>query len=169
MPPFVSRRVNRHNRIVGAVCVKVNAVYALQVGIVHAVLAYETTDSRVIVAGLQIVKPRFFVIEIPTITEGIFMPYMLGVGYFIPLSVKHNMVAPRVVLVSYHNLAVIVKYGYYITLHVFTVETKAVFGRYKARRSLVVVGIGRFVRTAYKLASAVIYVFYIAFLYPSAK
>ena len=79
------------------------------------------------------------------------------------------MIAPCIVLVSYHNRAVIVKYGYYIALRVLAVEVKAVTRNCKTCYTFVIIDIINSIRTTDKLSFAVVYIFNVAFLNPSAK
>lgn len=60
-----------HYGIIAAVCVKVETVNCFVVGVFYAVAGNKAANYGVIVARLQIVQPRFYVIIVSAVAEWI--------------------------------------------------------------------------------------------------
>ena len=75
-----------------------------------------------IISRFKIVQARFDIVEIPTITEGIYVAYMIWGRYYVITCVKYLMISPSIVSVFYYKISVAVKYGDNIPLHILAVH-----------------------------------------------
>ena len=80
----------------------------MRVGVSDGVAVEETPDFGVVVARLEEIESRFAVIVVPAVAEGIKVSYMVLVGDFHSRTVYDFMIAPCVVPVLYHFVAVAV-------------------------------------------------------------
>ena len=82
-------------------------------GVYIAIRADKPTDGWRIITSAEIIQPRLFVVDIPPISEGI--KRAEAVLHAASLA---NRVAPRIVLILYHNGTIAVKNGNNIALQV---------------------------------------------------
>ena len=104
----MSGRVNVFNRIVQTISVQIKAVDSFGVGVLYGVTVEETADFGVVVAGLQGVKACFGVVVVAAVTERVEVADIVLVCNFIAICVNNLVVAPCIVVIFYHSIAVIV-------------------------------------------------------------
>lgn len=103
------RRIYVHHRIVPAIGVEIEAVYCFGIKVFYAINGDKTTGFGIVVARLEVIQPCFFVVEVTAIAERIENADMVRIGNIISVCSQHRMVAPCIVHISYHNIAVTVK------------------------------------------------------------
>ena len=89
--------VNEHDRIILAIREHIGAEEAVGVGGGEGVGVNEPADGRVIVAALEVVKARFAVVVVTTITQGVDVPDEDGRSVLHTFVIVHGVVAPRVI------------------------------------------------------------------------
>ena len=74
----------------------------------YAVAVEESANFGVIIPCLQEIEACFYVVVVATITERVEVADIVLVGNFIAICVNNLVVAPCVVVIFYHSIAVIV-------------------------------------------------------------
>ena len=105
----MSRRVNIIYRVIAAIGVEIETVELLRVGVGDIVHVQESADFWIVIARLQVVKSRFYVVEISAVTDRVAVADMIGIGNICAVRIQHGMVSPCIVYIVYHNVACIVK------------------------------------------------------------
>ena len=124
MPSIITIFTYTHHGIISAIGVEVEAVYRVGIEIGSVIYGDESANFRIVIAGFQVVKPGLFIVIISAITERVqfgkrfifgiifikrrFIRFtvLFFVVYFVQIQCR--MVAPRIVLIFYHNIPVAV-------------------------------------------------------------
>ena len=70
--------INSHNRVILAICEHIGAEEAVGVGGGESVRVDEPAVGKVVVPALEVVKARFAVVIVTTVTQGIDVPMKLA-------------------------------------------------------------------------------------------
>ena len=122
--PRFSVLIRSHDRIILAICEHIGAEEAVGVGGGEGVGIDEPAVGEVIVPALEVVKARFAVIIVTTVTQGVDVPDEGGIRGLFAVSTMHGIVAPRAVVVGRGERAVRVQQRDDIALRVEDVVIK---------------------------------------------
>lgn len=92
--------VNKHNRVILTIREHIGAEDSVGVGGDEGVGVNEPAVCEVIVPALEVVKARFAVVVIPTVTQGVDVPDEAGLRNLRAFVIVHRIVAPRAVVVG---------------------------------------------------------------------
>ena len=93
----MSRWINPHDRVILAIREHIGAEEAVGVGGGEGIGIDEPAVGKVVVPALEVVKARFTVVVIATVTQGIDVPDEGGIRGLFAVSTMHGVVAPRAV------------------------------------------------------------------------
>ena len=74
----------------------------------YRVAVKESSCFRVVIPCLQEVQACFGIVIVTAVTEGVEVTDIVLVGNFITIRINNFVVAPRIVVIFYHSIAVIV-------------------------------------------------------------
>ena len=114
----MSRWINPHDRVILTICEHIGAEETVGVGGGEGVGVDEPADGKVVVPALEVVKARFAVIIVTTVTQGVDVPDEGGIRGLFAVSTMHGVVAPRAVVVGRGERAVRVQQRNDIALRV---------------------------------------------------
>ena len=98
--------VRPHDRIILTICEHIGAEESVGIGGSEGVRVDEPAVGKVIVPALEVVKARFTVVVIATVTQGIDVPDEGGIRSLFAVFIVHRIVAPRAVVVGRGERAV---------------------------------------------------------------
>ena len=124
VPPPRSRRVDVHYRVVVAICIQVQTVYRIGVGVFKRILRDKPTDNGVVITSYEVVKLKSLVIVITAITERVNVADKACESVFRAVGIENFVFTPSVVSISCHDCAVLVKQCDDVSLRVLTVEIR---------------------------------------------
>ena len=104
--PYFSILIRPHDRIILTICEHIGAEEAIGVGGSEGVGVNEPAVGKVVVPALEVVKARFAVVIVTTVTQGIDVPDEGGIRGLFAVSTMHGVVAPRAVVVGRGERAV---------------------------------------------------------------
>ena len=104
--PYFSILIRPHDRIILTICEHIGAEEAIGVGGSEGVGVNEPAVGKVVVPALEVVKARFAVVVVTTVTQGIDVPDEGGIRGLFAVSTMHGVVAPRAVVVGRGERAV---------------------------------------------------------------
>ena len=110
--------ITKQDRIILAICEHVTIQNATNIRSYICIRINEPAVGEVIVPALEVVKARFAVIIVTTVTQGVDVPDEGGIRGLFAVSTMHGVVAPRAVVVGRHERAVRVQQRNDIALRV---------------------------------------------------
>lgn len=90
----MSRWINPHDRVILTICEHIGAEEAVGVGGGEGVGVDEPAVGKVIVAALEVVKARFAIVVVTTVTQGMDVPDETGGGVLLSVCIVRGVVTP---------------------------------------------------------------------------
>ena len=116
----------------------IGSIDGIGIKITNIINGHKPTNFRIVVSGLEEVQTNTGIVVIAAVSKGVENTNVVAVRNLGTICIENLTVAPSIILIFYHNRAVIVKKSNNICLSIFSVEIRCIVVLYSEYACMVV-------------------------------